>query len=248
MLHAAGMLVEATTPAGALLLLLAVAAAIRDPLERWLVAILVVPLGLVWAAGFSYDLRNLALILPFVGAAAGTALMRAAQRLGIDRREGFSPPSGEDGLKPILRSPAYRLRYGHVAGLLALAVAAASLAVSDATLRQWQAQQQRLVGIPQLNERLYDYLELHGEPAVIATDYLALPWLPELRSRSFPCECGTLNAFRAIYDRPEVRYALVRYEGAAPAVQAYLDSPAARLVFEAGGYRFYAKADRIAGE
>ena len=41
---------------------------------------------------------------------------------------------------------------------------------------------------------------------------------------------------------------LVRYEGAAPAVQAYLDSPAARLVFEAGGYRFYAKADRIAGE
>ena len=88
MLHAAGMLVEATTPAGALLLLLAVATVIRDPLERWLVAILVVPLGLIWAAGFSYDLRNLALILPFVGAAAGTALMRAAQRLGIDRRVG----------------------------------------------------------------------------------------------------------------------------------------------------------------
>ena len=139
--------------------------------------------------------------------------------------------------------PMRRLRVVHVAGLLTLAAAAACLCVSDATLRQWQARQQRLVGIPAVNEQLYAYLESHGQPAVIATDYHALRWLPELGPRSAGCECQTLNAFRATYDRPEVRYAFVRHAGAAAAVQAYLAGPSARLVFEACGYRFYAKAD-----
>ena len=141
------MLVEATTPAGALLLLLAVAAALRDPLERWLVATLVVPLGLVWAAGFSYDLRNLALILPFVGAAAGHGIDARpsgwGSTVGWDKLGGTRLRVGEHGpptsarsggprslrlAGPTLRRPAYRVRVGHVAGLLALAVAAASLA------------------------------------------------------------------------------------------------------------------------
>jgi hypothetical protein len=120
-----------------------------------------------------------------------------------------------------------------------------SLGVSDTTLRQWQERQQRLVGVPALNERLYAYLDSHDEPAAIATDYHALRWLPELGPRSVRCECETLSTFRATYDRPEVRYALVRQAGAAATVQTYLDSPAARLVFEACGYRFYAKTDRI---
>ena len=82
MLHGASMLVKATTPAGAVLLLLAIGGGLRDPQQRWLVGLVVVPLGLVWAAGFSYDLRNLALILPFAGTAAGMGLSCAAEWLG----------------------------------------------------------------------------------------------------------------------------------------------------------------------
>ena len=100
MLHAGEMLAEAVTPpsaasllaavgiappderqrlaelVSAALLLVAIGLALGDPLQRWLLGLVVVPLGLIWAAAFSYDLRNLAMILPFAGAAAGTGLLR----------------------------------------------------------------------------------------------------------------------------------------------------------------------------
>ena len=82
------------TPAGAVLLLLAIGVGLRDPLQRWLVGLVVAPLGLIWAAGFSYDLRNLALILPFAGAAAGTGLWRAAEWLGKTLPRPDSVPAG----------------------------------------------------------------------------------------------------------------------------------------------------------
>ncbi len=253
MSHGASMLAEATTPLGAVLLLLAIGAALRDPVQRWLVGLVVAPLGLIWAAAFSYDLRNLALILPFAGAAAGTGLWRAAERLGAWAR-GWPvatrvqhadvgqianlPHSWRVGNLPhSMRG----LRVGHVAGLLALAVVATCLCVSEKTLRERQERQQRLVGIPKLNQRLYAYVESHGDPAVIATDYQALAWLPELGARSVCCPCEDLNTFRATYDRPEVRSALVRRQAAATAVHEYLDGRNGRLVFEACGYRFYEK-------
>ena len=101
-----------------------------------------------------------------------------------------------------------------------------------------------MVGIPELNQRLYAYFESHnGHNNVIATDYQAMSFLPELRSRSVPCACDALNTFRAIYDRPEVCHALIRHKGAATAVQEYLDGPAGRRVFEVHGYRFYEKPE-----
>ncbi len=317
MLHAGEMLAEAVTPpsaasllaavgiappderqrlaelASAALLLVAIGLALGDPLQRWLLGLVVVPLGLIWAAAFSYDLRNLAMILPFAGAAAGTGLLRAAEWLGhlarsrqpvgcVKRTAGElvgsapsqalnSGPDCSDAVRathqasgtPVLHPPAAekcrqdesgspaaagraggplaRLRVGRVAGFLLLAVVAACLCVSDKTLRECQQRQQRLVGISDLNQQLYAYFPSRGGPGRIATDYQALPWLPELGPRSVPCTCETSNAFRAAYDRPEVRYALVRYKGAATAVQHYLDGPAARLVFEAGDYRLYEK-------
>ena len=69
------------------------------------------------------------------------------------------------------------------------AVVAACLGVSDKTLRECQERQQRLVGIPALNRPLYDYFESHRGPALIATDYQAMAWLPELGPWSVRCAC-----------------------------------------------------------
>ena len=74
--HAGGLLADATTLPGGALLLAAVAASLGDRRIRWTLGLIVVPLGLLWAAAFSYDLRNLAMLVPFVGAAAGTGLVR----------------------------------------------------------------------------------------------------------------------------------------------------------------------------
>jgi len=240
--HAASMVVEAITPVGAMFLLLAIGVALRDPVHRWLVGLLVVPLGCIWAAAFSYDLRNLALILPFAGAAAGTGLLRAAEWIGPRAKTSwvsYCPyTASRTGISPVFKD-----RVVHLVGLLALAVVAVCLCVSDTTLRECQVRQQRMVGIPELNRRLYAYFESHRGNAVIATDYQAMAFLPELGSRSVPCVCDALNAFRAIYDRPEVRYALIWHKGAATPVQEYLDGPACRLIFEARGYRFYEKPE-----
>lgn len=247
MFHAESMVTEAITPVGAVFLLLAIGVALRDPVQRWLMGLVVVPLGLIWAAAFSYDLRNLASILPFAGAAAGTGLLRAAEWLGPWKKASctvFTPNKAIAEVVSVRAGGRLRwLRVGHFAGLVALAVVAACLCVSDTTLRECQSRQQRMVGIPELNQRLYAYFESHGGPAVMATDYQAMPFLPELGSRSVPCICETLNSFRSIHDRPEVRYALVRHKGAATAVQEYLDGPAGRLIFEARGYRFYEKPE-----
>jgi len=247
MLHGAGMISEAATPTGVLLLLLAIGVGLRDPLQSWLIGLVVVPLLLIWAAAFSYDLRNLALILPFAGAAAGTGLLYASERLGkaIPRTEAVSAGT-QSGLESAAsRVPLHcrlsRLRIGHVAAFLALTVMAASLYVTDKMLRQWQGPQQRLVGMSELNQQLYAYFESRGGADMIATDYQAMPWLPELGPRSIRCSCEKLDDFRATYDRPDVRFALVEEKGAATAVLEYLGGPGGRLVSEACGYRFYEK-------
>ena len=241
MLHGASMVVETTTPAGAMLLLLAIGGGLRDPPQRWLVGLVVVPVGLIWAAGFSYDLRNLALILPFAGTAAGMGLWRAVEWL--DNRLPRSDAAGPVSAGCTERSSGRVVRVGYVAGLLALAVVVACLGVSDKALRECQERQQRLVGIPELNRPLYDYFESHRGLAPIATDYQALAWLPELGPWSVRCACDTLSAFRATYDRPDVRFALVRRQEAATAVQEYLDGSAGRFVFETRSFRFYEKSD-----
>ena len=283
-LHGAKMIANATTPYAALLLLALIAVALRDPVQRWLLGLIVLPIGLIWAVGFSYDLRNLAMIVPFVGTAAGAGLMFIPSFLAETLRakgpadrpakgdaladvsafQRFGRPNGPtvlaqgkwmgrwpDGLqKDTLVSQGCALRWKNRRplgphGLLALIIVVALLCMPDRWLLDHQHQQQRLVGIPALNRELYAFAATHADASIIATDYQAMPWLPELSARSVRCTCDRLSGFRATYDRPDVRYALVWYSGAVPEVRDYLDnhhgdSPA-RLVFETRGYRLYEK-------
>jgi hypothetical protein len=254
--YAGSTIVEAVTPWGAALALIALAVSLRDPIQRWLLGTLVAPLGLVWAFAFSYDLRNLAVIVPFVGAAAGAGLMQIAawaSKLGaswapaqgdIMRRQS-PPPIRPDipGARPLAPSaaPSATLRVGHCIGLMLLLLFAVSLCISDERLLLWQQQQQRMVGVPDLNRELYAYAA-DDPQALIATDYQAMRWLPELGERSVVCTCHELSAFRQTFDRPEVRYVLVRTEGAAREVREFLqDHAAAQLLFENHGFAFYGK-------
>ena len=60
-------------------LLAAMALALRDPVQRRLTLLVAAPLALLWALGFSYDLRNLSLALPFAAAAAGIGVVELAE-------------------------------------------------------------------------------------------------------------------------------------------------------------------------
>ncbi len=253
-LHGGGMVTQAITPLGAAMLLIAVAAAMADSLQRWLLGVFVVPLGLVWAIAFSYDLRNLAVIVPWVGAAAGIGLMRIVYWTGTvsaawadgRTRLRFGLVSGTstgDKQESIANSvfPDF-LSVGHLLGLLVLLVIAVCLCVSNETLLKWQRYQQRMAGVPELNRELYAFDADHPGDATIATDYQAMRWLPELGRRSVVCTCHDFAAFRQTFDRPDVRYVLVRLAGAAADVRAFLQGQtAARFVFENHGFAFYEK-------
>jgi hypothetical protein len=123
-----------------------------------------------------------------------------------------------------------------------LLLIAVCLCVSDTMLLDRQQRQQRLVGVPDLNQQLYAYAAEHPGEATIATDYQAMRWLPELGRRSVVCTCHELSAFRQTFDRPEVRCVLVRRRGAAAEVRAFLEGQtAAQLVFENHGFALYEK-------
>ena len=243
LLHAGGALVEALTAVGTVLLAIAVAASLREPLQRWFVGLFVVPLGLVWAIGFSYDLRNLAVIIPCVGVAAGFGTIQVLSRIAEGWRAlhpfvvppghhvghhvlmvvvGGMPPKGGTTNRHSRPRNAYLckarqggsvfLRVGHVAILSTLLLVAACLCVSDETLLARQRQEQRKVGIPELNSELYAYAAAHPDQAKIASDYQALRWLPELGMRSVACTCREFPAFRRTFERPDIRYVLTRKE------------------------------------
>ena len=221
-------------PPGGVLLLIAVAASLRNPLPRWLLGLIIAPLGLIWAAAFSYDLRNLALIVPFVGALAGIGSVtmwgrvRAFGPLTLRERGraiNFLVPretvrvevNRNTSKKPGIRS----LRLGHVIGSVALLAIAVGLCIPDHAFLGVQRRQQRTVGIAELNRRLYDYAAAHPQ-TTIASDYLAMPWLPELGHQSVTCTCHDMASFRQTFDRPEVCCVLIRTAGAVPTVRAYL--------------------------
>ena len=79
LLHAFGLLHEAIPLPAVAALLAAMALALRDPVQRRLTLLVAAPFALLWALGFSYDLRNLSLAIPFAAAAAGIGAVELAE-------------------------------------------------------------------------------------------------------------------------------------------------------------------------
>jgi hypothetical protein len=245
LVHAAAAVLEATSWPGGILLGIALIVSLQDRRAQWLLGLFVVPLGLLWAAAFSYDLRNLAMLLPFVGMAAGIGLVRIivwaegnSGRVQIGASLSLSPsPRLSDSASWLAT-----LRAGHAVALIATLVIVAAFCVSNESLLASQQRQQRNAGIISLNEKLYAHAAAHPGTGLIAGDYQAMCWLPELAARSVGCECRDLAAFRQTFHRADVRYILVRSAGAAEEVRAFLAKPAvARLLFEDHGFAFYEK-------
>ena len=69
-----------------LLVAAALAFAMRDGVQRRLVLLVAIPFSLVWALGFSYDLRNIALAVPLVGAAAGIGVVGMGEVFVLNRK------------------------------------------------------------------------------------------------------------------------------------------------------------------
>jgi hypothetical protein len=102
-------------------------------------------------------------------------------------------------------------------------------------------------GATDLHRLLADYERKNGLRGRIATDYLYLRWVPGMAPYYMQCPAEDPTAFRRIYHRPEVRYALFDKRTVAGQVRDALQSPSgpasSRLLGETEEFCFWGKRD-----
>ena len=270
LLHAGGLLREALGWPATAALLVAMAAAVRDPVERWLVALVVVPLAVAWAAGFSYELRNLALVVPLAGMAAGVGAVELAGMLGhFCRREIVGWDKQRRGPTAIRRQVMVGCRSAcptlqdfrpdaPAAGLCPLGAGGRPLLLLGMTISRedlanrqsncnaaWAAATSTPCSTPRSARTT--------EPGSVVRSHrhrlLALAVGAGLERRFVACGSDKLASFQAVYQRPEIGFALVHQTHTSAEVWRYLAAAEARgssrLLAESHYYRLYQKrADR----
>ncbi len=234
-----GMLGALTIP-GACAMVVLLGTSLRDPLHRWLTALIVVPFYLIWSLGFSYDNRNLALAIPFAGLGAGMG----ARELGDLCR-----PLALRCARPLTAWPRrlWRVRVAHVVVLVVLAVGMLSKQITQADLLARQRELQRSVGVPKVNEQLYAYQAKAPIDGRIVTDYWPLRWLPGFEDHYCGCPMNDLPAFEARWRQPDVRYALIRRATASREVLSHVEAACRRgmmrVELQFADYRLYGKRE-----
>ena len=192
------------------------------PRTRWLIAGVAAPYTLIWAAWFSYDTRNLASALPFVGLAAGVGLEGGLNRI-LDRVER-------------LRTPVIRLGYLLLAGVLLLA--AAGFVLTDTRLERLQAARQAQIISPQLDAKLYGYFGEQLPTKKIISQY-PLGYLPGFEGKQVSFWFDNLADFLHAEKQPDVGYILLPGNAISDIQQVVEEKLATgeyRLIFEDSSY------------
>ena len=159
---------------------------------RWLVILLVIPFSILWAGYFSYDTRNLALIFPFWGLAAGLCLERLF-KIGFDLA---------------LRLKLERLKAYFGVALLLLALVGVNFLYPAASLKDKQTTQQKQIFNASLNAQIYDYIGQVGSNIKILTNY-PLEYLPGLENIEVNYSFTDFVSFDQLRSQPEINYLLI---------------------------------------
>lgn len=195
-------------------LLLGMAFSLGLRVWRMLSLFYVLPFFAMWACFFSYDLRNVALVLPCVGAATGLGL----RRLGTTSW-------------PMLR----RLRKIPLAAALSIVLAllgVVALRTNRGQLRELHHRQRLRIGDPRVNSLLYDFHREHGLTGRIVTHYALLAHLPGLEPYLFHDPMTDVAAVRRAVADKDTHYVLLWGGTPTPQVKAYV----ARQI-EAGSFK-----------
>jgi hypothetical protein len=185
---------------------------------RWLVILLVIPFSLIWAGYFSYDTRNLALIFPVWGLAAGLCLERLFKI----------------GFALALRLKLERLKAYVGVALLLLVLIGSSFVFTAASLKEKQTTQQKQIFNASLNAQLYDYIGQVGKPIKILTSY-PVEYLPGLENIEVNYSFNDYASFNQQISQPEIDYLLIPVnvnDEIKAAVTQNLDNGNYRLIFE----------------
>ncbi|MEY3788761.1 MAG: hypothetical protein RIQ94_1160 [Pseudomonadota bacterium] len=139
-------------------------------LQRILFLIVFLPYLLLWAIFFSYDTRNAALSIPILAFVAGYG----ADKLFVKIKTTDLPA---DFFSPQLKNAkSIIFTILIIAGLYHL-----NRQIETKSIETNHIEQQKQLGDPYLNKRLYDYFSKNGKNGeVLVTDYLFFGFLPDL--------------------------------------------------------------------
>ncbi|MDP2990700.1 MAG: hypothetical protein Q8O57_09075, partial [Kiritimatiellota bacterium] len=149
---------------------------------------------LVWSLGMSYDTRNLAPAIPFLGIAAGL------------------------GVADTLRE---RTRGRIVLALLALLLGLTAANNADALFEQ-QAAQQETIGNADVNRMLLQYLDQQGFDGKIISNYNFMPFIPRLKFYYAHDSFHDLAEFRKNLESFQAHYILVNRDWCNPLVSDFI--------------------------
>jgi len=183
--------------------------AYNEKFYKVLLGLIIIPFTLLWALYFSYDTRNLNLVIPLIGLAAGIGLQKILNKLKqID----------------IFYIPIKILSSIKIVYLLIpiLFVFLLPLRYSDTYMINKSIAKQKQIGYPWLNQRIYEHQSRFGFDGKILTDYQYLGFLPGLEQyyslghSNFP-----LTFIKQINDT-SVGYTLLNSDWASPEVIEYV--------------------------
>src|SRR5262249_52513056 len=144
------------------LLTIPILLSLRDPTARKVLLWFLAPLLLLWALFFSYEFRTASVIFPCAAYCAAAGLFRG---------QATQPRNSRAVTIEI------NWYYPIAAAICVLAI----LSFRAPGLVQRQIEQQKNVGYPELNRKLYAFLASEGIHGKVATDYRAFARLPELK-------------------------------------------------------------------
>lgn len=202
--------------------------------SRVVTLFVVIPYTLIWLFLFSYDVRNLALAVPFIAfsAAFGTIFLKK-YLLNTQKNLHFKIP-----VIPVI-----------ILALLVITLLSFTLLKKETLIRQQNHQRLKLAN-DKLNELLYLYHERVGIKGKIATNYRSLRFLPVLWQfyrRINWCKPGKISLkFFKFFDTEkgkDIHYFLLR-EKQVSSKEIYgllwrkMKKNEYRLIFKADGYQF----------
>lgn len=155
---------------------------------RYLILLIVVPYFFIWVFSTSYDLRNLALAMPLIGASTGVGLQSCGGWLK----------------ERIKLNTIYSLLAG-----MALVIVVFNFAFDKGKLVDRQISLQKQIGDPKMDNILYDYHRQHRFQGVVLTNYQLMNYLPDLGQFCRLEGFRDLVGLKRTLQDPEVGYLLV---------------------------------------
>jgi len=196
---------------------------LRDETARKILLWALAPVLLLWALFFSYEVRTASIAFPFA------AFCSAAGLFSLFRGHAIKPRNS--------RAVAISINWYYPIAVAVCALVVATLRTPD--LLHKQIEQQKNVGYPELNRKLYAFLASEGIHGKVATDYRAFARLPELKRyyQFFP-EHTPVPSLELVTEIPGVCYALIVDSEFGPRAREALEHGVYRTIFFESRRRF----------